>query len=224
MPASIAGLRSEDDPAHVGENRERARLALGATEMRALRQVHGARVVVADEPWDTLPEADAMVAVAAGRRARHRFRGLRAGAASPIRAPASWAPHMPAGKAPSRAYWRRRSPPWRRSAPGAGASPPSSGPCIAQGSYEVTAELRDAVGEPRFFAPGRDAAHWQFDLPGYCAARLGRLRRGGRASGWIPCGTRRGSSATGGARWRAAARWGINSRPSWPEAPHVPFR
>jgi YfiH family protein len=47
------------------------------------------------------------------------------------------------------------------------------GPCIAQASYEVTADLRDAVGDERFFAPGRDAAHWQFDLAGYCIARLG---------------------------------------------------
>jgi len=32
------------------------------------------------------------------------------------------------------------------------------------------------VHEPaheRFFAPGRRDGRWQFDLPGYCAARLG---------------------------------------------------
>ena len=27
-------------------------------------------------------------------------------------------------------------------------------------------------GDIRFFAPGRREARWQFDLPGYCAARL----------------------------------------------------
>ena len=26
--------------------------------------------------------------------------------------------------------------------------------------------------DSRFFAPGRREARWQFDLPGYCAARL----------------------------------------------------
>ena len=26
--------------------------------------------------------------------------------------------------------------------------------------------------DDRFFAPGRREARWQFDLPGYCAARL----------------------------------------------------
>jgi polyphenol oxidase len=51
------------------------------------------------------------------------------------------------------------------------------GPCIRQRSYEVGADLRDTVlaCEPahhRFFAPGRREARWQFDLPGYCAARL----------------------------------------------------
>ena len=47
----------------------------------------------------------------------------------------------------------------------------------SQGSYEVSADLRDAVlardpSDDRFFAPGRREAHWQFDLPGYCVARL----------------------------------------------------
>jgi len=51
------------------------------------------------------------------------------------------------------------------------------GPCIAQRSYEVGADLRDAVlaqdrGNVRFFIDGRREARWQFDLAGYCAARL----------------------------------------------------
>jgi hypothetical protein len=51
------------------------------------------------------------------------------------------------------------------------------GPCIGQASYEVGADLRAAVldraaEDARFFAPGRRALHWQFDLSGYCAARL----------------------------------------------------
>ena len=51
------------------------------------------------------------------------------------------------------------------------------GPCIAQDSYEVGPDLREAVlrraaGDAVFFVPGRREAHWQFDLPGYCAARL----------------------------------------------------
>jgi YfiH family protein len=51
------------------------------------------------------------------------------------------------------------------------------GPCIAQASYEVAADLRDvvlarSVADAVFFSPGRRADRWQFDLPGYCAARL----------------------------------------------------
>ena len=47
------------------------------------------------------------------------------------------------------------------------------GPTIAQESYEVDASLRDQFPTEahRFFAPGA-SGHWQFDLPGYVAARL----------------------------------------------------
>jgi YfiH family protein len=53
------------------------------------------------------------------------------------------------------------------------------GPCIHQESYEVGADLRDAVlacnaQDARFFIEGR-AQKWQFDLPGYCAARLAAI-------------------------------------------------
>lgn len=52
------------------------------------------------------------------------------------------------------------------------------GPCIGQASYEVAADMRDAVlaqdpADAIFFADGRPD-RWQFDLPGYCAARLRR--------------------------------------------------
>lgn len=51
------------------------------------------------------------------------------------------------------------------------------GPTIAQSSYEVDAPFRDnfAPADDRFFAEGkvRDGEpRWQFDLPGYIAARL----------------------------------------------------
>jgi YfiH family protein len=50
------------------------------------------------------------------------------------------------------------------------------GPCIHQESYEVAADLRNAVlaqtrEADKFFSNGRPE-RWQFDLPGYCAARL----------------------------------------------------
>jgi YfiH family protein len=51
------------------------------------------------------------------------------------------------------------------------------GPCIGQASYEVGPDLRGSVlsraaGDSRFFAPGVRPDRWQFDLAGYCAARL----------------------------------------------------
>ena len=49
------------------------------------------------------------------------------------------------------------------------------GPCIAQPSYEVDDGFRAqfAEADAPFFAPGAPG-HWQFDLPGYVAARLDR--------------------------------------------------
>jgi len=49
------------------------------------------------------------------------------------------------------------------------------GPTIAQASYEVDAPFREHFEEvdDRFFSEGRPG-HWQFDLPGYIAARLAR--------------------------------------------------
>jgi len=54
------------------------------------------------------------------------------------------------------------------------------GPCIHQPSYEVGADLRDAVlargaADLRFFVDGQTDKKWHFDLPGYCAARLAAL-------------------------------------------------
>ena len=51
------------------------------------------------------------------------------------------------------------------------------GPCIAQASYEVGDDLHGEVaasfpGGAGFLAPGTRPGHWQFDLAGYCVARL----------------------------------------------------
>ena len=166
-----AGLRSEDDAVAVAENRRRIQAALGAGELRALRQVHGARAVDATPGWDALPEADAMATAAPG---------IALGVVTADCAPVLFADPVARVVGAAHAGWR-----------GAVAGVLEAtldlmesmgaqrariiavvGPCIAQASYEVTRELVDAVGEPRFFAPGRDAAHWQFDLPGYCLHRL----------------------------------------------------
>ncbi|MBY0356100.1 MAG: peptidoglycan editing factor PgeF [Rickettsiales bacterium] len=59
------GPGSQDDPAHVHENRARAARYLGAVpeSLCTLYQVHGAGVVTVNAPWDAhaRPQADAMV-------------------------------------------------------------------------------------------------------------------------------------------------------------------
>lgn len=53
------------------------------------------------------------------------------------------------------------------------------GPCIAQESYETAEDMHAAITgtdrqAARFFAPGKRAGHYQFDLAGWCVFRLQR--------------------------------------------------
>nr|WP_314070151.1 peptidoglycan editing factor PgeF [uncultured Roseococcus sp.] len=167
------GLRGDDPPANVTENRARVARALGGEPgaLRSLRQVHGPRVVVADEPWGELPEADGMVT---------RAPGVVLGIITADCAPALF--HDPEAGVIGGAHAG-----WRGAVSGVleatveamlalGAARDRIqaviGPCISQASYEVRADLRDAVADPRFFSPGRDAEHFHFDLAGYGVARL----------------------------------------------------
>ncbi|MBX9749411.1 MAG: peptidoglycan editing factor PgeF [Roseococcus sp.] len=167
------GLRGEDDPANIAENRARAARAIGAAPeaLRSLRQVHGAAVVEACTPWDTLPEADAMVT---------RTPGVALGIITADCAPVLFLDAEAGVIGAAHAGWKGavtgvlEATIAAMEALGAerGRITAVVGPCIAQASYEVRADLRDAVGDARFFAPGRDDAHFQFDLTGYCTARL----------------------------------------------------
>jgi polyphenol oxidase len=167
------GLRGEDDPANIAENRARAARAIGAAPeaLRSLRQVHGAAVVEAHAPWDSLPEADAMVT---------RTPGVALGIITADCAPVLFQDAEAGVIGAAHAGWKGavvgilEATIAAMEALGAqrGRIMAVVGPCIAQASYEVRADLRDAVGDARFFAPGRDGAHFQFDLAGYCAARL----------------------------------------------------
>lgn len=167
------GLRSEDDAAHVAENRARAARALGAAPERllALRQVHGPVVLRADPGWSTPPEADAMVTDRPG---------LALGIVTADCAPVLLADAEAGVIGAAHAGWRGavagvlEATVEAMERLGARRARISAviGPCIAQASYEVRADLKDAVGEARFFAPGKDCAHFQFDLAGYCAHRL----------------------------------------------------
>jgi hypothetical protein len=173
-------LSSADDPAAVLENRARAARSLGADPagLLGLTQVHGDRVVTVTEPWPIGQgeRADAMVTARVGVAL-----GIVTADCAPVLLADADANIVGAAHAG-----------WRGAVLGVldatvaamaalGASPgritAAIGPCIGQESYEVAADLRDAVlarsaaGEG-FFAPGQRADRWQFDLAGYCAARL----------------------------------------------------
>jgi YfiH family protein len=172
------GPRSTDDPAHVAENRARAARALGAAPERlvGLRQVHGPLVVEADPAWSTPPEADALVT---------NRPGLVLGIVTADCAPVLLADSEAGVIGAAHAGWRgavagvleATVAAMERLGARRGRIAAVIGPCIAQASYEVRADLREAVGDARFFAPGRDAAHFQFDLAAYCAQRLAGIGR-----------------------------------------------
>lgn len=176
-------LSGADDRDAVMENRARAARAIGAdpASLLGLTQVHGAEVVTiaaGDPVWRTGdgPRADAMVTdrpdltlgvitadcapvlffdVAGGivGAAHAGWRGAVAGVLEATVAAMAALGARPSGVAAC------------------------IGPCIRQPSYEVGADLRDAVlareaASAGFFVSGSRKDRWQFDLAGYCAARL----------------------------------------------------
>jgi YfiH family protein len=184
-------LSGRDDAAAVRENRRRAADALGrpAQALVGLTQVHGIAVATLAEPWpeDARPQADAMVTdrpglllgIVTGDCAPVLFADAEAGVVGA--AHAGWrgavAGVIEATVAAMEALGARRA----RIAT-------AIGPCIAQASYEVGPDLRDAVlandaADARFLAEGRREDRWMFDLPGYCLARLGAA--GVASAGWI---------------------------------------
>jgi polyphenol oxidase len=177
LNCSLSGKDSRDN---VLENRARAARAVGAepVDLVGINQVHGIEVTYVTEPWlpGNGPRGDAMVTARRGIAL-----GIVTGDCAPVLFEDSAAGIIGAAHAGWRgavggvleasldAMVARGATPGRISA--------AVGPCIGQASYEVGADLRAAVldrdpADVRFFAPGLRALHWQFDLPGYCAARL----------------------------------------------------
>ncbi len=163
-------LSGADDPAAVAENRRRVAEAIGVSALVGCTQVHGAAVAVVDEPWPpgAGPRADAMVT---------RRPGLGLGIITADCAPVLFTAPGVVGAA--HAGWRGALAGVLEAvvaAMGGQGVQAAVGPCIGPASYEVGADLRDAVlareaADVRFFTGGRPG-HWLFDLPGYCAARL----------------------------------------------------
>jgi polyphenol oxidase len=173
-------LSSRDARENVLENRARVARSLGTDPacLVGCHQVHGTEAVQVTTPWapGRGPHADAMVT---------NRRGIALGIVTGDCAPVLLADIGAGVIGAAHAGWRGAVAGVLEATIAAmvalgargGHIAAAIGPCIRQHSYEVRVDLRDAVlrrdhADGRFFAPGRDDTHWQFDLPGYCAARL----------------------------------------------------
>ena len=177
-------LSGADERAAVLENRGRIAHSLGvsAENLVGLSQVHSADVVVVEIPWAVGwgPRADAMVT---------SLRGVALGVITADCAPVLFADRRAGVIGAAHAGWRGAADGVLEATIEAmrklGATDIAAvvGPWIRQPSSEVAADMRDAVlaadpsGGP-FFADGANPDRWQFDLAGYCVARL---RAGGAA-------------------------------------------
>ncbi|MGH8271711.1 MAG: peptidoglycan editing factor PgeF [Gammaproteobacteria bacterium] len=167
------GTRTGDDPAHVAANRAR----LAATERLPaeplwLRQVHGNRVLAADEEFKSEPEADAAVTSTPGRvlavltaDCLSVFLAARDGSAVGV-AHAGWrglAVGVVEATLAAMPVPRDEIIAWL-------------GPAISAAHYEVGADVHDAFadspGVERAFTASARPGHWFCDLAVLTRARL----------------------------------------------------
>ena len=174
------GPGSEDDPNAIAENRRiAARIVSGHRETPVLScyQVHGSNVAVVTEDWaDRRPKADAMVT---------RRPGLILGILTADCCPVLFADREAGVVGAAHAGWGGA---FRGVVAGTVAAMETLGakrtdihaaigPTITQQSYEVGTEFRDRFMSAdrafaRFFIPGKDCVHFQFDLPAFVRSRL----------------------------------------------------
>lgn len=176
------GLGSKDDIAAVAENRRRVAAAFDrpADHLLSLHQIHSSLALTADGPWadpSARPEADGLVTSQPG---------LIVSALSADCAPLLFADPEARIVAACHAGWKGalygiiESTLQAMQTKGADVSNIRCviGPCIAQASYEVSADYaetfaREDPNSPPFFIEGAPGKH-MFDLPGYCLMRLKR--------------------------------------------------
>lgn len=173
-------LSSQDARERVLRNRARAAESVGADPERlvGLTQVHGATAVRVTEPWPpgAGPRADGMVTDRPG---------IALGIVTADCAPILLADPAAGVIGALHAGWRGAAggviEATVNSMVGSGACRErlvgAIGPCIRQASYEVGEDMRQSVlaASPDacgYFVAGGRPGHWQFDLAGYCAARL----------------------------------------------------
>jgi len=169
-----------DDEAKVRENRALVAAAMGVApeNLLGLKQVHGNAVIDVAGPWPLHqgPVADAFVT---------SVPDLALGIITADCAPVLFSNHDGTVIGAAHAGWRGalagvlEATVAAMRAKGAGDITAAIGPCIHQASYQVRADLRDAIlahnlaDSRSFLDDGPD--HWLFDLPGYCAARLEKI-------------------------------------------------
>jgi polyphenol oxidase len=173
------GLGSNDDPAHVAENRRRMAEQMGVAPEHLLsaHQIHSPDVVVATEPWQgDKPRADALVT---------RTEGIAIGVTAADCGPILFADASARVIGAAHAGWKGALTGVLESTIDAmeklGADRSgivaAIGPLIRQHSYEVGSEFVerfiDADAENGvFFIPSHRAGHAMFDLAGFIRMRL----------------------------------------------------
>ncbi|WP_213773263.1 peptidoglycan editing factor PgeF [Bradyrhizobium sp. dw_78] len=175
-----AGVGSQDDPAHVAENRRRMAEQMGVAPAHFLtvHQTHSPDAVVATLPWDTAsrPRADAIVT---------RTEGLAIGATAADCGPILLADANARVIGAAHAGWKGALSGVLESTIAAmeklgaarGGMIAAIGPLIRQQSYEVGGEFVERFIEAdaengRFFMPSVRAGHSMFDLAGFIRLRL----------------------------------------------------
>jgi purine-nucleoside/S-methyl-5'-thioadenosine phosphorylase / adenosine deaminase len=173
------GLGSNDDQAHVAENRRRMANAMGVAPeyLLSVHQIHSPDAVVVTGPWQgDKPRADALVT---------RTEGIAIGVTAADCGPILFAD--PAARVIGAAHAG-----WKGALTGVLESTVDAmeklgaersgivaaiGPLIRQHSYEVSSEFVDRfmdsdAGNGVFFIPSVRPGHSMFDLPGFIRMRL----------------------------------------------------
>lgn len=175
------GAGSEDNPAHVAENKRRVAEAMGVAPDRllSLYQIHSDRVIPVTGPLPPgeKPQGDGLVTATPG---------LALGILTADCAPVLFADAQARVIGACHAGWKgavqnimeRTVQAMEALGAKRGNTVATVGPCIAQASYEVGPEFRAtfldaAAGNDRFFTPSdRREGHYHFNLSGYVQETL----------------------------------------------------
>ena len=178
------GPGSNDDPACVAENRRIAAAHISGrrdTPVLSCYQIHSNRVVVADSDWgEDRPKADAVVTNTPGL-----ILGILTADCTPVLFADTKAGVIGAAHAGWKGALNGVLEKTLTAMEGLGAHRKdicaAIGPTIHQNSYEVGEEFQQTFTEKdlsfaRFFIPGTDNRHLQFDLPAFVEDRLNHLQ------------------------------------------------